>query len=136
MFYNENFLHEQLTQAHYIPKTVRPWHVQEGDVIILSDHTQHLTRYFPVVVTIPDHYKDFRRSSAYNPNAKISHKTYRFWHKPMFDVDASFLRGWDRTEAYTFDTVEIYRPTIKINNPTDSAPPNTTKSSQILLTNA
>lgn len=109
-FYDSNALHAQLKSEGYATRVVKPWHVREGDVMILEDSSRPpylSTLHIPVVVSIVDNYKDFTRPYPYK-DAAISH--YRFYHKPYTPEDIKYLYnrhstyGWNR-----FDDVEIYR---------------------------
>lgn len=112
--YNDNEAMEKaLTELNYRKVTRKPWNVREGDVIILEQYGMGFLNsgFFPVEVTLTDAYSEYRRSDVTpTPTTKVSHKTFKFYHKALHATDTHRLTGWQSTYWYTFDDVEVWRP--------------------------
>jgi hypothetical protein len=87
-------------------KELKPWHVREGDIILLEDLTSFPTKHIPVEVVAISTYPTFERKLWSNQLARTE---WRFLHKPVIPEDRRYLYNWWETSWNRFDSVEIYR---------------------------
>ena len=109
MYHTKAAMEADLSQTH-TPLTKKPWNVKPGDILILSQYGMGFMNsgFIPVEITSAVSYPEFN----YDPITRnYSRKTYRYTHKAFSPSDTHRLIGWHTYNAYTYDDVEIWRPT-------------------------
>jgi len=112
MYYTKDELEKSLSITHK-KITRKPWNVRPGDVVILSQYGMGFLNsgFIPAEVTHIGAYPELRRSDTIPMrDTMYSHKTFRFYQRAISPADRHRMTGWDYTEHFTFDTVEIWRP--------------------------
>lgn len=112
MYYTKDELEKALSITHK-KITRKPWNVRKNDVIILSQYGMGFLNsgFIPAEITNIRAYPEFRRSDTIpTQSTRYSHKTFRFYQKALNATDQHRMIGWDYTEHFTFDDVEIWRP--------------------------